>query len=150
MELTSTEFHKQAFNIITTAVEGARDQGLEIETMPPHLSIIESEQILCEEGHLALAISCKLPEILQDVDPTCWSWIARTLMSESENSEGFVFWCLVESEHEDNLIHGLSYQKGGDFNAFLCDTNFKNLRSVEPFIVVPYLEDDYEQEMVVH
>ena len=150
MELTSIQFHAQAFNIISTAVNIAIDQGLEIDTMPPHLSIIEAQKVLSKEGLISLAVSSTLPEILQDVDPTCWSWIAKCLMNSSENSEGFVFWCLVESEDEDNLIHGFSYHKGGDFNAFLCDTDFNNIRSVEPFIVVPYLEDDYEQEMVIH
>ena len=150
MELTSIQFHAQAFNIISTAVNIAIDQGLEIDTMPPHLSIIEAQKVLCKEGLLSLAVSSTLPEILQDVDPTCCSWIAKCLMNSSENSEGFVYWCVVESEDEDNLIHRFYNHKAGDYIAFLSDTDFNNIRSVEPFIVVPYLDDDYEQEILIH
>tara|TARA_Y100001970_G_scaffold265455_1_gene353045 strand:- start:5778 stop:6227 length:450 start_codon:yes stop_codon:yes gene_type:complete len=149
MELSSTEFHAQAFNIINTAINGAKELGLEINTMPPHLSVIEASPTFCDRGHIALMVKCSMPEILQDVDPHSWSWVAKCLLEKSENGIGFVFWCLVGNDEED-LIFGFSYQKGGDYNAFLCNTNFKNLRSVDPYDVVPYLHDDYESELVVH
>jgi len=149
MELSSPEFHAQAFNIINTAIKGAKEQGLEINTMPPHLSIIEVSSTFCDEGHMALMVKCNIPEILQDVDPHEWSWIAKSLLGESEESVGFVFWCLV-GDGDNDLIFGYSYQKGGDYNAFLCNTNFQNLRTVDPYDVVPYLHDDYESELVVH
>jgi len=149
MELSSTEFHAQAFKIINTAINGAKKQGLKINTMPPHLSIIEAKPTICDNGYVALMIKCGLPEILQDIEPSAWSWIAKNLLCKSEDGVGFVFWCLV-GDGDDDLIFGYSYQKGGDHNAFLCDTNFKNLRSVDPYDVVPYLHDDYESEIVVH
>ena len=91
-----------------------------------------------------------MPEILQDVDPEVWSWLARSKMSDHHNTEGFVFWCLVEDGESNESVFCFSYKKGGDFYSFLCTTDFEDVKIVNPYEVVPHLYDDYEAEMVVH
>jgi|18_taG_2_1085343.scaffolds.fasta_scaffold85409_2 hypothetical protein len=153
MELSSIEFHKQAFNIINTYVNEAKKHGLSISSLPPHLAIISSTPTVCEEGHFAIAVASSPPEILQDIDPRIWSWVVKTKMLE-ENGAGFVFWCIIESSSKDedvSRVFGYSYQLGGEFNAFFCDVELNNIQSVEhPFKVVPYLYDDYEHNTVLH
>ncbi len=146
MKLPSVNFHAQALNIISTSIRSAKKHGLKVNTMPPHLSIITSKPM----GDQSLMLSCSFPEILQDVDPQFWSQIAKYQLSNQSDGVGFVFWCIVEDLGGIETLFGLSYQLGGEFNAFLSDFNLENLKPVEPFEVVPYLYDDYEQEMVVH
>ena len=151
MKLSSLDFHKQALNTIQTAINGAKEYGLEISTMPPQLSVISSQPALCDYESSAIVVYSTLPEILQDIDPNMWSLIATVKMYESQNSEGFVFWCLVEDQKNmRESVFGFSYQKGGDIKGFLCTTNFTDIKSVSPFKVVPCLDADYEMGLVVH
>lgn len=152
MHLSSHDFHTHTFDFIKTAVDGALDQGLDISTMPPHLSVILSHTSFCDDGYEAQMLSCTLPEILQDVDPSSWSWLARNKMSENMGSLGFMFWCLVESNDTgEETIFGLSYHKEEDsFESFTCSKDFSNKVNVSLFDVVPYLYDNYKQDLVVH
>lgn len=151
MELSSLDFHKQALNIIQSSVKGAKEYGLELSTMPPQLCVVCSKPIICDSGHEALEVYSSLPEILQDVDPLSWSWLARTKMYEEIDSEGFVFWCLVaDANTSEETIFCFSYRKGGDMSGYLCAPDFSSVRFVNPYELIPYLEDDYEAELVVH
>ena len=152
MLLSSSDFHSHTFDFIKTAVNGAVEHGLEISTMPPHLSIILSQNSYCDEGHEAQILSCTLPEILQDVEPSTWSWLVKSQMKENTDSIGFMFWCLVENgETGEETIFCMTYYKRTDsYSSYLCSLDFLDKNPVEPFEIVPYLYDDYEQELVVH
>ena len=149
MELSSNEFHAQAFNIINTSVNGAKELGLDISTMPPCLAVVTSTPTFCDLGHNALLVSNTMPEILQNIDPENWSWIARSQMDGYKDSVGFVFWCIV-TKYDEDFVFGLSYQKGGWYSGFLSDLEFLDVQKVNPFEVVPFLEDEYEIEVMVH
>ena len=150
MQLSPIDFHKQTFNTVRSSVRGAVEYGLEISSMPPQFSVISSQPIISDQGEDALEVYSAMPEILQDVDPSVWSWLARSKMSDLHNTEGFVFWCLVEDGESKESVFCFSYKKGGDSYSFLCTTEFEDVRVVNPYEVVPYLDDDYEAEMVVH
>ena len=151
MELSSRDFHKQALNIIRASIKGAIDYGLELNTMPPQLCVLCSRPVICDYGHDALEVYSTLPEILQDVDPISWSWLARSKMLEEPDSQGFLFWCLLsDTKTGEDAIFTFSYQRGGDKRSLLCSTDFSNIRFVDAYEIVPFLEDDYEAEIVVH
>lgn len=147
MRLSSNQFHMQAMSMIQTAVYGAREQGLDISTMPPCFSVVLGKSTNPE--YPAMTITATQPEILQDIDPLSWSWIVRDHMQKQSDCIGFIFWCIVQSEGTDSIF-GFSYQKEGDSKAFLSNEDLSDISLVDPYDVVPYLNDDYEQEMVVH
>ena len=149
MKLSSVDFHTQAFNVINTLLDGAKEHGMDISTMPPSLSVISSKETLCDQGHEALEVYSSFPAILADVDEDSWSWIARTQMEEEPHSEGFVFFCVVNNFGSD-FLYCFSYKKGGEYKAFLSDLDLLDLQWVDPFDVVPCLVDDYEIEITVH
>ena len=84
MELSSNVFHAQAYRIINQLVSGAKDHGLEVSTMPPQLSIIIHDELDIGEDFGSTVISSTLPDILQDVDPSTWSWFARCRMEDED------------------------------------------------------------------
>lgn len=151
MNISPFEFHNEAYNMISTTVSGARDYGLDVSTLPPHLSIMTSEDLL-HNNKIMLGFS--LPEILQDVNPDLWSFIAHQKMHEEESSVGFVFWCLIEdSRNGEQSVFGLSYFKGEGFKGFLSDIGFQSDPSLlaDPHeIVSAFLDYNFENEYVVH
>lgn len=150
MELSSTVFHAQAYRIINQLVSGAKDHGLEVSTMPPQLSVIIHDDTLDNEHFGELTIQSTLPDILQDVDPNTWSWFARCRMENEEKSVGFIFWCVVQNEDQDQVF-GASYLKGYGWSGFLSDFKFESEpMQVDPMQVVPQLCDDYESKIMVH
>ena len=149
MELSSNVFHAQAYRIINQLVSGAKDHGLEVSTMPPQLSIIIHDDLDNSEYFGSTVISSTLPSILQDVDPNTWSWFARCRMEDEENSVGFIFWCVVQSDDQDQVF-GASYLKGDGWAGFLSDFKFESdPMQVDPMQVVPQLYSDYEEEYLV-
>ena len=136
--------------MVSTTVSGARDYGLDVSTLPPHLSIMTGEDLL----HDKVILGFSLPEILQDVEPDFWSFIAHQKMHEEENSIGFVFWCLIEDKRSgEQSIFGMSYFKGEGFKGFLSDIEFQSEPSLltDPHkIVSAFLGYDFEDEYVVH
>ena len=100
------------------------------------------------------ALSSELPEILQDVEPDLWPFIAHQKMHEEIDSIGFAFWCLVEDGNTGRQsIFGLSYFKERGFKGFLSDINFQSEPELldELHHVVPnFLEYNFEQSLVVH
>lgn len=150
MELSSNIFHAQAYRIINQLVSGAKYHGLEVSTMPPQLSIIIHDETLDDEHFDRTIIQSTLPDILQDVDPSSWSWIARNKMEENQNSVGFIFWCVVQN-HDQDQVFGASYLKGDGWKGFLSDFKFEFEPSIiDPMQVVPHLEDDYDSKITVH
>jgi|APSaa5957512535_1039671.scaffolds.fasta_scaffold170677_1 hypothetical protein len=150
MELSSNVFHAQAYRIINQLVSGAKDHGLEVSTMPPQLSIIIHDELDIGEDFGSTVISSTLPDILQDVDPSTWSWFARCRMEDEDKSIGFIFWCVVESDDQDQVF-GASYLKGDGWSGFLSDFKFESEPlQVDPMQVVPPLCDNYEEEYLVH
>jgi len=137
--------------MINTTVSGAIDYGLDISTLPPHLSIMTSEDLL-HDNKLMLGFS--LPEILQDVGTDFWSFIAHQKMQEEEHSVGFVFWCLIEdSRNGVQSVFGMSYFKGEGFKGFLSDIEFQSEPTflTDPHEIVPaFLDYDFEENCVVH
>ena len=136
--------------MISTTVSGARDYGLDISTLPPHLSIMTSEDLF-HDNKVMLGFS--LPEILQDVDPEFWSFIAHQKMHEEEKSIGFVFWCLIEDNSGELSVFGMSYFKGEGFKGFLSDIEFQSEPSLltDPHQIVPtFFGYDFEVDCVVH
>ncbi len=99
-------------------------------------------------------LSAVLPEILQDVEPELWPFIAHQKMQDETDSIGFAFWCLVEDGDTGvKSIFGMSYFKGQGFKGFLSDISFQeepelltNLHQVVP----NFLHYDFEEDCVVH
>ena len=137
--------------MINTTVSGAKKVGLDISTLPPHLSVMTGEN-LAYENKIILGFS--LPEILQDVSPDFWSFIAHQKMHEEEKSIGFVFWCLIEdSKSGEQSVFGMSYFKGEGFKGFLSDIDFQSEPSLltDPHEIIPvFLGYDFEEEYMVH
>jgi len=137
--------------MISTTVSGAKEYGLDVSTLPPHLSIMTGEDLFYENK---VMLGFSLPEILQDVDPDFWSFIAHQKMQDEENSIGFVFWCLVEdSDTGIQSIFGMSYFKGQGFQGFLSDISFKSepeLLTDLHQIVPTFLNYNFEEDCVVH
>jgi hypothetical protein len=154
MDISPFDFHNEAYNMINTTILGAKEYGLDISTLPPHLSVMtKSEEFIHESGDEAVLLGFSMPEILQDISPDFWSFIAHQKMSEIDNSIGFVFWCLLEDESGGQSIFGLSYFKGHGFSGFLSDSSFqeKPIKLDDPHQIIPsFLHYDYEQEYVVH
>ena len=137
--------------MINTTVSGAKENGLDISTLPPHLSIMTSEEVL--HGKKVI-LKFSLPEILQDVSPSLWSFIAHQKMQEETNSIGFVFWCLVEdSKCGGQSVFGMSYFKEEGFKGFISDIEFQYEPELltDPHQIVPsFLDYDFENEYLVH
>lgn len=137
--------------MINTTVSGAREYGLDVSTLPPHLSIMTGENLFYENK---VILGFSMPEILQDVNPDFWSFIAHQKMQEEEKSIGFVFWCLIEDgDSGDQSIFGISYFKGQGFKGFLSDTNFESEPKLltDPHQIVPtFLNYNFEEDCVVH
>ena len=150
MNISPFDFHNEAYNMISTTVSGAREYGLDVSTLPPHLSIMTGETLL----HDKVMLGFSLPEILQDVSPDFWSFIAHQKMHEEDNSIGFVFWCLIEDNRSgEQSVFGMSYFKGEGFKGFLSDIEFQSEPSLltDPHEIVPaFLGYDFEDEYVVH
>jgi hypothetical protein len=150
MNISPFDFHNEAYNMISTTVTGARDYGLDVSTLPPHLSIMTGDDLL----HNKVMLGFSLPEILQDVNPEFWSFIAHQKMYEEEKSIGFVFWCLIEdSRSGEQSIFGMSYFKGEGFEGFLSDIDFQSEPSLltDPHQIVPsFLGYDFEVDCLVH
>lgn len=150
MELSSNVFHAQAYRIINQLVSGAKDHGLEVSTMPPQLSVIIHDDTLDNEHFGELTIQSTLPSLLQDINPIHWSWIARKKMEDNQGSIGFIFWCVVQNEDQDQVF-GASYLKGEGWKGFLSDFKFDfEPNIVDPMQVVPHLDDDYDSKIMVH
>lgn len=154
MNIPPSDFHTEAYKMVNTAITGAREYGLDISTLPPHLSVMTTSEVFIHEcGSQATLLNFSLPEILQDIIPDFWSFIAHQKMSESSNSVGFIFWCLIEDRELEQSIFGLSFLKGQGFKGFLSDINFEHEPSLltDPHEIVPsFLGYDFEEEYVVH
>ena len=136
--------------MISTTVSGAIGCGLDISTLPPHLSIMTGEDLFYDNK---VMLGFSLPEILQDVNQDFWSFIAHQKMHEEENSIGFVFWCLIEDSSGEQSVFGMSYFKGDGFKGFLSDPEFQSEPSLltDPHQIVPsFLGYDFEVDCVVH
>ncbi len=151
MNISPFDFHNEAYNMINTTVSGAKEYGLDISTLPPHLSVMTGENLVYENK---IILGFSLPEILQDVSPDFWSFIAHQKMHEEEKSIGFVFWCLIEdSKSGKQSVFGMSYFKGKGFKGFLSDIDFQSEPSLltDPHEIIPvFLGYDFEQEYMVH
>jgi hypothetical protein len=151
MELSSNVFHAQAYRIINQLVTGAKNHGLEIDTMPPQLSIIIHDELEDIEDLGAILLYSTIPKILQDIDSDTWSWLAKSEMESISNSVGFIFWCVVQNKDGQDLVFGSSYLKGDCWKGFLSDFNFElEPNIVDPMQVVPQLYDNYEEKILVH
>lgn len=148
MDISPFDIHNEAYNMISTTISGAKEYGLDINTLPPHLSIMTANY-----GADSILLGFSMPDILQDVSTEFWAFMAHQKLSEIENSIGFVFWCLLEDEMGIQSIYGLSYFKGHGFSGFLSDPNFQQepVKLDDPHSIVPsFIHYDYEQEYLVH
>ena len=150
MNISPIVFHTEAYKLINTTVSDAKEYGLDISTLPPHLSIMTGKDLYQDK----FALSAVLPEILQDVDPEFWPFIAHQKMHDEPDSIGFVFWCLVEdSDTGVQSIFGMSYFKGQGFQGFLSDIYFQSepdLLTDLHHLVPDFLQYNFEEDCVVH
>ena len=150
MNISPSDFHIEAYKLINTTITGAKEYGIDIYTLPPHLSIMTGKD-LCDNK---FALSAVLPEILQDIDPDLWPFIAHQKMHEETNSIGFAFWCLVEdSDTGVQSIFGMSYLKEQGFKGFLSDIYFQSEPEIltDLHLFIPsFLHYDFDVDCVVH
>ena len=150
MNISPIVFHTEAYKLINTTVSDAKEYGLDISTLPPHLSIMTGRDLYQDK----FALSAVMPEILQDIDPELWPFIAHQKMYDEPESIGFVFWCLVEdSDTGIQSIFGMSYFKGQGFQGFLSDISFQSepeLLTDLHQIVPDFFHYDFEEDCVVH
>ena len=149
------DFHTEACNMVNTTITGAKEYGLDISTLPPHLSVMTvSEEISYDLGEEQVLMGLSKPQILQDVEPELWSFIAHQKMYDELNSIGFVFWCLIEDGITGEMsVFCMSWVKSQGFKGFLSDIDLKSepKELTDPHQIVPlFLDYDFEVDCVVH
>jgi len=134
MRLPEEFFEDHALDHIERWIEIAKDHHQDIETMPPSFSLVKDFEL--NQGEIAL--DCTLPIVLEET-PEFWKVQIDKEIELHDNYLGLMLWCLIQNPKEEGsrYVFRLVMQKKDNPIACISDLNFKSLKSVDPFVIIP-------------
>jgi hypothetical protein len=103
--MIDTHFASRSLTFVSHHLKGAQRSGLDLDSMPPHFTLIsfEETQGILEE-----------PILLDDVPVVFWGDVVHQNLSMNPQYEGFILWLIAEVEGEDKIAL-ISFKRGDAF-----------------------------------
>ena len=142
--MNSCEWSARATAWATQHMLGAREQGLEVELMPPHLTLlaIENDVIVMEE-----------PQMIGGDHPALWGLRTQMWLQQSPKYHGFLLWCIVGDVEGHDRACVVTWKKGDPHP--LCvlmplDFNPESFEVIDVCEVLEGFNIDFNQPPLTH